>query len=206
LGYFDPPNGKKFMKPEAKKFPKLAKTAARNAVASIEAAGSIAGGSRVATVSSTIGSKPSGPRSGGAGQRPATFGNFRKLIARGDRNLSVATIRSGVEASVFTDAYEKLGVRKAEFLDVIGVAAATFTRKESENAIMDAAPTERLARIADIGTRAVEVFGGERRAAEWLRTPNLGLGDKTPFSFLDTDIGSEAVRQVLNAIEYGGVV
>ncbi len=51
-----------------------------------------------------------------------------------------------------------------------------------------------------------KVFGAENRAAEWLRTPNYALGDESPLSQLDTDIGSESVRQILNAIEYGGAV
>jgi putative toxin-antitoxin system antitoxin component (TIGR02293 family) len=134
------------------------------------------------------------------------FVSFQALISKGNRDQSVSTIRSGVGVNIFVDAYETLGVRKIDFLNVIGVPPATFTRKEREGAIMDAGSTERLARIADVGNRATEVFGSTARATEWLRTPNLGLGDQTPFSCLDTDIGGESVRQVLNAIEYGGVV
>ena len=49
-----------------------------------------------------------------------------------------------------------------------------------------------------------ETFGDAELASEWLQTSNLGLGNETPLSMLDTEIGCREVSRVLNAIAYGG--
>ncbi len=138
--------------------------------------------------------------------RPMSFNDFRKQIASIDRADAVSIIRGGIEARLFSDAAKHLSVSKGDFLGIVGIHPATFARKESASARMDSAPSERLVRIASVEARAIEVFGSEVRAAEWLRTPNFGLGDQSPLAQLDTDLGAESVRQILNAIAYGGVV
>ena len=40
-------------------------------------------------------------------------------------------------------------------------------------------------------------------AAEWLKTPNLSLGDKTPLEYADTEVGAREVENLLGRIDYG---
>jgi uncharacterized protein (DUF2384 family) len=64
-------------------------------------------------------------------------------------------------------------------------------------------PSECLAMIAMIVSRASKVFASEELAAQWLRTPNSELGGATPLACLDTESGAASVFLVLSAIESG---
>ena len=59
--------------------------------------------------------------------------------------------------------------------------------------------------LESIRKKAVEVFGSKDKAEKWLNSHNEGLGAK-PIDLIFTHQGLIAVRQVLNAIKYGGVV
>jgi putative toxin-antitoxin system antitoxin component (TIGR02293 family) len=63
--------------------------------------------------------------------------------------------------------------------------------------------SERIVRLARIVARSTEVFGTEERALGWLKEPNRALGENAPLSLLDTDIGAQAVEDVLGRIEHG---
>jgi len=52
-------------------------------------------------------------------------------------------------------------------------------------------------------SRAVLIFGGEQKAARWLRTRLSELNDRTPEESLDTDANTEAVDAILDRIEFG---
>lgn len=52
-------------------------------------------------------------------------------------------------------------------------------------------------------SRAVLIFGSERKAARWLRTRLSELNDRTPEEALDADANTEAVDAILDRIEYG---
>ena len=51
--------------------------------------------------------------------------------------------------------------------------------------------------------RAEEVFEAGEPAQAWLKTQNPALGDVTPLSLLDTDLGADAVLNTLGRIEQG---
>ena len=52
---------------------------------------------------------------------------------------------------------------------------------------------------------AIEVLGSVEAADHWMNLPNLGLGNKCPLDMMETDENAAALRQVLTAIETGGV-
>lgn len=51
---------------------------------------------------------------------------------------------------------------------------------------------------------AVETFGSESKADQWLNTFNTSLSG-TPLSVAETSTGMIEVKKILNAIGYGGV-
>lgn len=51
-------------------------------------------------------------------------------------------------------------------------------------------------RVAEIQALAVETFGSESKAINWLNTTNLALGD-TPLSLAKSESGSIEVKRVL---------
>ena len=66
--------------------------------------------------------------------------------------------------------------------------------------------TENLAQIAAIKKLAENVFNNPTLARKWLETNNLGLGNVSPLSLLETETGRREVARVLDAIARGGVV
>ena len=66
--------------------------------------------------------------------------------------------------------------------------------------IESAASVTACARVVE---RAEEVFEDGASALAWLKTENPSLGDVTPLSLLDTDLGADTVLDTLGRIEHG---
>jgi len=64
--------------------------------------------------------------------------------------------------------------------------------------------SDRAYRLAVILAAAVELFEGDEKAARrWLNTPAKALGGATPVSYLDTEAGADAVRDLIGRLEHG---
>ncbi len=59
------------------------------------------------------------------------------------------------------------------------------------------------ATITNIFNNAVEVFGDPALAREWMHSPLIALGGKTPLEFLSTEEGAREVEAILGRIENG---
>jgi uncharacterized protein (DUF2384 family) len=68
----------------------------------------------------------------------------------------------------------------------------------------DPAVTERTLLQRGLFLRAVEVFGSE--GTTWMAMPHDLLDGKSPKEYATNEAGCSRVRQILNSIEYGGVV
>jgi putative toxin-antitoxin system antitoxin component (TIGR02293 family) len=112
-------------------------------------------------------------------------------------------IRVGVHAPLLIGAAADLQVSQETLFGVVHLPVTTAKRKVSRNELLDPGVTERLARIAQIAQFAAEVFGADDKARQWLSTNNLALGNATPLSMLDTEIGGREVERILQAIRYG---
>lgn len=68
----------------------------------------------------------------------------------------------------------------------------------------DPTVTERTPLQRDLFLRAAEVFGSE--ASAWMTKPHDLLDDKSPMEYATDEFSGAKVHQILNAVEYGGVV
>ncbi|MFN5049143.1 antitoxin Xre/MbcA/ParS toxin-binding domain-containing protein [Roseateles sp.] len=59
---------------------------------------------------------------------------------------------------------------------------------------------------ADLLTLASDVFATVDEAIKWMDRPHQSLAGATPKSACETQAGAEAVRRILVAVKYGGVV
>jgi len=134
-----------------------------------------------------------------------TWLRFRESIAEEPPAQRIVPIRAGVNAPTLVDAARHLGVAREKIFELAGLPASTANRKISKRENLDATATERLARLALIECQAEETFGDLDMAHKWLQASNLGLGNCTPLSLLDTDVGAREVSKALVAIAYGGV-
>lgn len=58
-------------------------------------------------------------------------------------------------------------------------------------------------RYAKVLVEAVSLFGNERQALRWLKTPVKGLGNKRPVDMLSNDENAEAVLNIIGRLEHG---
>jgi putative toxin-antitoxin system antitoxin component (TIGR02293 family) len=116
----------------------------------------------------------------------------------------IHAIREGVRARVVDDLVAYLDVPKHVVFKVLHTPESTAHRLIRDDRPLDSAASERLVRLADVIRLAEETLGGRAAGTRWLKTPNLGLGDATPLSMLDTEPGAQEVRRILTAIAHGG--
>lgn len=116
----------------------------------------------------------------------------------------IQAIRSGVRARVVDDLVAYLDVPKHVVFKVLHTPESTAHRLIRDNRPLDSAASERLMRVVDVIRLAEETFGGREAGTRWLKTPNLGLGDASPLSMLDTEPGAHEVRRILSSISHGG--
>jgi putative toxin-antitoxin system antitoxin component (TIGR02293 family) len=134
--------------------------------------------------------------------------SFTELLGQlGDnRSEAVAAIRIGFPASLLKDTGLYFDVPVQRIRTIVRLPETTAHTLVKRGALMDAAASERIWRLADLMHMASKVFGNDEAAKTWLRTPNLTFQDGAPMDYLDTEPGAIAVRQVLNAIATGGVL
>ncbi|MES2533870.1 MAG: antitoxin Xre/MbcA/ParS toxin-binding domain-containing protein [Pseudomonadota bacterium] len=93
--------------------------------------------------------------------------------------------------------------KKKDLFIALQVSASTLSRAKADTTL-DTAVTERMLRQSELFVRAAEVFGED--GATWMTTPHDLLDGKAPLAYATNEFGGAKVRQILNAIEYGGVV
>ena len=80
--------------------------------------------------------------------------------------------------------------------------AFTLHRRKIEGRL-DAVESERVLRFARLMGKAINVFGSENNAREWLNKAQFGLGGAVPLDYAETEIGAREVENLLGRIEYG---
>lgn len=114
----------------------------------------------------------------------------------------IAAVKAGLDARVFVDLAQRLGVGEAQLAAIAGIAPTTLGRRKRAGAL---APdeSEHVIRLATLLERATQVFEDETDAADWLRTPNLALGGAAPLAFADTEFGAREVDDLLGRLQHG---
>jgi putative toxin-antitoxin system antitoxin component (TIGR02293 family) len=115
---------------------------------------------------------------------------IRDAVRNGLPYSSLEALRTSLDLSL-----KELGV-------ILGIPERTIARRKDEQHLT-AAESDRLYRIARILAHAVSVLGTLEKARLWLKRPNRALGDETPLTLLDTDLGARQVEETLFRIVYG---
>ena len=129
---------------------------------------------------------------------------YRDQFLNSSAQTQISEIRKGAAARNLIGMAEALHVPRERVYELVGLSASTAKRKLAKDEMLDPLMTERLTRLGAIERLAEDTFGDALLASEWLQTINIGLGNVTPLSMLDTEIGCREVSRVLNAISYGG--
>ena len=112
-------------------------------------------------------------------------------------------VRKGLPAGSVPALAVKLDMGNTDLSRKLGIPQRTLTRRLSQRSRLTAAESDRTVRFARVYAHAVEMIGDEKKAVDWLRTPNRALGGERPLDQLDTDLGARTVEDILGRIAYG---
>lgn len=166
----------------------------------------------ISTTADTIQTTPSRPLAGKANKANAAkedpkvlFWDLVHVVSKTAETSRLNTIRSGFAPFYVGVVRAVLGLSAADTESIFNLSISTLERRVRKNQHLDPVASERLDRIALVASLAEEVFEDRDKAAEWLSTHNMALGNEPPIRLCETEIGSVQVRRVLHAIEWGNV-
>ncbi len=115
-------------------------------------------------------------------------------------------VRKAVEEGLPVEAVKELqaelkrfGVRRpSEYVDSI-VSRATLQRRDR----LKPAEGEQLVRVASVLATAMDVWGDERDAGEFLTSPHPVLGGEAPIDLALSEFGARQVQHILLAMDLG---
>jgi putative toxin-antitoxin system antitoxin component (TIGR02293 family) len=116
--------------------------------------------------------------------------------------LTETQVRNGVPVTVVAQLTAELGIGTPALLAWLQVAPRTWARRK-QTGRFDMLESDRLARLGRLIRRARKVLGGSAEARTWMTVGNRALGGRTPFEVAGTEVGAEAVFDLLGRLEHG---
>jgi putative toxin-antitoxin system antitoxin component (TIGR02293 family) len=114
----------------------------------------------------------------------------------------LARVREGLPFRAAAAVMDTYGISRDGLCPILHLSRRNFLRRRTQDRLSPD-ESDRLYRLARVLAHANRVFEDPRASADWIRTPNVALGDEPPLALLDTDLGVEQVDQVLGRIEHG---
>jgi putative toxin-antitoxin system antitoxin component (TIGR02293 family) len=128
----------------------------------------------------------------------------RKVFKRRIGNIDELrdAVKAGLPYASLEALMGKLGLNREEVAATLHLPQRTVARRKKERRLQ-ADESDRVLRLARISAQATSTLGSEEKAAQWLRRPNRALGNRPPLDFLDNDIGTRQVEEILGRIAHG---
>ena len=127
---------------------------------------------------------------------------FKRRIVNVDQLRE--TVKAGLPYASLEAIIGKFGLAREEAAVALHLPQRTIARRKKEQKLQ-ADESDRLLRLARVGTQAAATLGSEEKAVQWLRRPNRALGNRAPLDLIDSDIGTRQVEEVLGRIEHGNI-
>ncbi len=124
-----------------------------------------------------------------------------KKSLSGDFDL-IALSRTGLKKSTLKSLAEHLGITMETMSGLLHSSYRNIQRKDDDE-LLDTLKTEKVLELAAFAQRGIEVIGDKESFTEWLQSPLVSLGNKTPLHFLDTSFGIQMVTKLLGRLEQG---
>jgi putative toxin-antitoxin system antitoxin component (TIGR02293 family) len=131
---------------------------------------------------------------------PAPGATVLGVLAQTTDDL-IRAVTEGMPTEVIVRLARELGRPQEELLQLIGLSARTYARRLTEGRLTPE-ESERAARLARVVEAAHTSFGPQR-ARTWLDTPWPALNHHTPLAYARTDLGAQAVLDLIAALEDG---
>ncbi|HLF44781.1 MAG TPA: antitoxin Xre/MbcA/ParS toxin-binding domain-containing protein [Chitinophagaceae bacterium] len=126
--------------------------------------------------------------------------SLKKNIA-GDFDL-ISLTRTGIKKSTLHSLAAHLGISMEMMSRLLHTSHRNIQRKEEEE-LLDSLKSEKVLELAAFAQRGIEVIGSKAGFIEWLHSPIVALGNKSPIDFIDTTFGIQMVTKILGRLEQG---
>lgn len=115
----------------------------------------------------------------------------------------IPAVHRGFPYTTIESLQSRTGLTEDAILNGLRIPKRTIARRKKEQSVLKPTESELVLRLARAFVAAQRVLGDATRAREWLQSPLLALGGKTPLEMLDTGIGFQEVIDTLGRIEHG---
>lgn len=115
-------------------------------------------------------------------------------------------VKLGIPSRSLEPLSDHLGIGKGAAAGVLGMDRATAFRKVAKDDVLPTYAAESMLRLLELDAMARDTFETKEEAAAWLRQPHPMLDGETPLDCAKSGFGAERVKDILNAVKYGGVV
>lgn len=137
------------------------------------------------------------------GQIATTLGGKQVLRVRvRTKNDLIEAIRNGLSYDSLEAVKARFNIKADLINSLLDFPPRTLARRKKSKRFRSE-ESDRLVRVARIGTLTEETLGTRAKAAVWLQMPNRALGGAAPLSRLDTDVGTREVEDLLIRIAQG---
>ena len=123
-------------------------------------------------------------------------------LIRTEKNELIQNIKKGLPISAFEKIQKELDVSTDTLASTVNIASRTLARRKKEGRFQPD-ESERVLRIASLFDRALQVLHNQNRVQLWFKSPQKGLGGKTPLEYADTEPGAREVEDLLGRLEHG---
>lgn len=124
-----------------------------------------------------------------------------KKTFSGDFDL-INISRTGIKKSTLKSLASHLGITMETMSNLLHSSHRNIQRKD-EDELLDTLKTEKVLELATFTQRGIEVIGNQESFAEWVHSPLISIGNKTPLDFLDTSFGIQMLTKILGRLEQG---
>ena len=115
-------------------------------------------------------------------------------------------IRRGIPSRVVSPLGDFLGLAKGTLAAYLDLDRSTASRRAAKDQVLPTHAAEGVVRLLELDQMACDTFESEADASHWLRQPHPMLDGATPLETAKTGYGTQRVKDILPAIQYGGVV
>jgi putative toxin-antitoxin system antitoxin component (TIGR02293 family) len=115
----------------------------------------------------------------------------------------IEEIRSGLPFKALESFSLESGIAVPEIALLIELPERTLARRKVAGKLTSG-ESQRLLRLSNVFEKAVGLFEGNVDAAvRWLKGPKRALGEKSPWTYLQTEIGAREVEDLIGELEHG---
>jgi putative toxin-antitoxin system antitoxin component (TIGR02293 family) len=116
-----------------------------------------------------------------------------------------ALVKQGLPSSVVPAVASYFGLPKGEIAQLLGMDRTTANRRIARGENLPGHVAEAIVQVMELAQLAEDIFETGEQASQWMRRPHPMLEGDSPLACAGSAYGAQRVRELLNAIKYGGV-